>query len=138
MAVEVFLGNPPANIRDWIERHVQPSGHSDTRVVYYDDTNWSGEIKGILNSSSIPDIYAISFLDIGTSVTSIGNNVFEDCEYLTTVTIPESVTSVGSGVFNNCTSLAKITVLGKTTAEALTLLANANVPEGCTVVGELG
>lgn len=33
MAVEVYLGYPPANIIDWIRNHSQPAGHEETRFT---------------------------------------------------------------------------------------------------------
>lgn len=33
MATEIYLGNPPANIVDWIRNHSQPSEHPETRFT---------------------------------------------------------------------------------------------------------
>lgn len=40
MMTEVYLGNPPANIIDWIKNHSQPVGHADTWYKYDGDTEW--------------------------------------------------------------------------------------------------
>ena len=82
--------------------------------------------------------YSLMSVTIPDSVTSIGNYAFSGCSGLTSVTIPDSVTSIRYGAFEDCGSLTTITVMGKTTADAQTLLANAAVPAGCTIVGELG
>jgi len=42
--------------------------------------------------------------------TAIGDNVFDSCEGLTSVTISSSVTSIGSFVFSGCTALISIVV----------------------------
>ena len=41
-------------------------------------------------------------------VTSIGEWAFDDCSYLTSITIPESVTSIGSNAFFGCSSLTAV------------------------------
>ena len=51
------------------------------------------------------DTYAIP-----GSVTTIENNAFSSCWYLTLITIPNSVTSIGNMVFYNCGSLTSIDV----------------------------
>ena len=47
---------------------------------------------------------------IPSSVTSIGNHAFSNCESLTSVTIPNSVTSIGAWAFCDCTALTSVTI----------------------------
>ena len=42
------------------------------------------------------------------SIEIIGNNAFENCENLKTVTIPNPVTNIGDSCFSYCTSLKEI------------------------------
>ncbi len=49
-------------------------------------------------------------MTIGNAVTSIGQQAFERCGSLTSVTIPDSVTSIGTGAFYSCTNLASLTI----------------------------
>ena len=75
----------------------------------------------------------------GCSVTSIGNNAFENSQGLTSVTIPSSVTSIGDGAFQNCDNLTSIFIHVRTplsiTENVFTNRANATlkVPDGSTV-----
>ncbi len=57
--------------------------------------------------------YYCSFLtsiSIPNSVTSIGNYAFYDCDALTSITIPNSVTSIESWAFGYCSSLTSISI----------------------------
>jgi hypothetical protein len=48
---------------------------------------------------------------IPNSVTSIGEEVFNRCTSLSSITIPSSVTSIGSDAFYSCSGLTSITSL---------------------------
>ena len=54
--------------------------------------------------------YRLTSITIGNSVTSIGEHAFEDCSRLTSITIPNSVTSIGEEAFMDCSSLTSITI----------------------------
>lgn len=55
-------------------------------------------------------------LVIPNNVTSIGNNAFNGCSALISVTIPNSVTSIGYGAFNGCNNLTSITIPASVTS----------------------
>ena len=63
-------------------------------------TRYSGEDKAL----KIPET-----LD-GKTVTSIGNQAFRDCSFLTSVELPDSVTSMGVNPFEGCELLKNIQV----------------------------
>lgn len=47
----------------------------------------------------------------GLPVTHIANSAFENCDSLTSITIPSSITSIGFAAFDNCNNLDNITVV---------------------------
>ena len=46
----------------------------------------------------------------GYQVTSIGDYAFDNCTFLTNITIPNSITGIGDGAFRSCATLANITI----------------------------
>ena len=84
----------------------------------------NNQYAGLLRFSSSADarnrVYqnAIQRVEIGSGVTSIGGNAFQNCYSLTSISIPDGVTSIGNGAFQNCYSLASI-----------------NIPDGITSIG---
>ena len=77
----------------------------------------SGAMANYYNVTQVPwhryksDIAGIV---IEEDVTSIGNNAFNSCTSLVTVTIPNSVESIGSNAFSGCTSLTTLEYWGTT------------------------
>ena len=45
-------------------------------------------------------------------IRTVGDGAFEDCTYLTKVTIPEGIATLGHYAFRNCTMLARLEILG--------------------------
>jgi len=76
-----------------------PTGN--TTFALLDGTTQSINISGQLNQqsySSVP-VNNIKSVSVGSNVTSIGQQSFQNTTRLTSVTLPASVTSVGSNVF---------------------------------------
>ena len=75
--------------------------------------------------------------------TSIGDNVFQGCTFLTSVTIPNSVTSIGDGAFYGCNLLTSVTIPNSVTIiddgafYGCTSLTTVTIPNGVTSIGEL-
>lgn len=48
MATEIYLGNPPQHVIDWIKAHSKPVGNPKTKITFINgdvvEYDWSGEI----------------------------------------------------------------------------------------------
>ena len=71
------------------------------------DNEYSGEVV-------IPQKFIYD--GITYSVTSLGDDCFEGCTGLTSITIPNSVTSLGISCFYGCTGLTSITIPNSVTS----------------------
>ena len=86
--------------------------------------------------SSLPSVY------IPKNVTSIGARAFWGCSSLTSVTIPSSVTSIGNAAFYGCSSLTKVTIPNKVTSisaytfHGCSSLTSVTIPNGVTSIGD--
>lgn len=82
----------------------------------------------------------IETLNIPSSVTSIGDKVFDHCENLKEITIPRSVTSVGSFAFLSCHNLksvrldCRMEVIPRGMFYDCGNLEEVNIPDGVTVI----
>lgn len=71
------------------------SGSVDNKTAYYGNVTIPSEV---------------TYQGIGYSVTSIGDEAFEYCSGLTSVTIGNSVTSIGHHAFSGCSGLTSIII----------------------------
>ena len=75
-------------------------------------------------------------------VTTIGAYAFEDCDNLTSVTIPNSVTTIGEVAFIDCTNLTSITIpnsvktIGLSAFQDCDNLTSVTIPNSVTTVGD--
>ncbi len=79
---------------------------------------------------------------IPNSVTTIGNNAFEDCKELTSITIPNSVKEIGEEAFDGCCSLTEITIpnsvntIGNRAFHDCVKLCDIAIPNSVTIIDD--
>jgi len=84
----------------------------------------------------------LTSVTIPNSVTTIGNQAFNGCTGLTSVTIPNSVTTIGDGAFNGCTGLTSVTIPNSVTTIGdwafwdCTGLTSVTIPNSVTTIGD--
>lgn len=83
----------------------------------------SGDMKGfqyyVSSDAWLPYVTSIRMVTIGDGVTSIGDQAFFECRYLTDIDLPDSIVSIGNDAFYYCYSLETIAI-----------------PDGVTSIGE--
>ena len=107
------------------------------------NNQFSGLLRYTSSADSRNSVYrnAIQRVEIGSSVTSIGDYTFNSCPSLTNITIPDSVTSIGGNAFNNCYRLASVTIpdgvtsIGSNAFSHCYSLTNITIPDGVTSIG---
>ena len=78
---------------------------------------------------------------IANGVTSVGDNAFDSCPGLTSITIPNSVTNIGYGAFGGCSSLTNalignnVTSIGGGAFSGCHSLTNVIIPTSVTYIG---
>ena len=86
--------------------------------------------------------YSLSSIVIPDSVTSIGERAFQSCYSLSSIVIPDSVTSIGNNAFYYCYSLSSIVIpdsvtsIGNYAFNYCYSLANIIIPDSVTSIGE--
>ena len=83
----------------------------------------------------------IQAVEIGNSVTSIGNYAFSRCSSLSSVVIPNSVTSIGNYAFSRCYSLSSVVIpnsvtsIGNYAFSSCSALSSIVIPNSVTSIG---
>jgi hypothetical protein len=104
----------------------------------------NGDMPDFIHNNSAPWYkigYTFNFLEIGDSITKIGNHAFSGCSGLTTLTIPNSVTFIGNRAFNECSGLTgtlilpkDLTFLGIFAFNNCSGLTTLNLPNSLTII----
>ena len=131
MATEIYLGNPPQHVIDWIKANSKPVVKAETHIKFYDGTEGDYLIEGAMDCPALvaaglmPEGSGIEEtptwikypveVEIGSAVTDI-DGIFYSCSMLTSMTIPNSVTSIGSYTFAYCSGLTSVTIPNSVTS----------------------
>jgi len=83
-------------------------------------------------------------LSVTFRTNNVGNNAFDNCKGLTSVTIAEGVTFIGNNAFRGCTSLENVTfaagsqlqTIGNSAFRGCTSLSAITIPSGVTSIGD--
>lgn len=84
----------------------------------------------------------IASVNIPSSITSIGNNAFNDCRFLTSVIIPSGVINIGEGAFEGCYGLTSMTMpnsvtnIGADAFKSCFWLTSVTIPSNVTNIGD--
>ena len=137
-----FYGNSTSNQYSAILRY---SSASDSRNYVYRNSIEKIEIGSSVTSIgnyAFYNCYSLTSITIPNGVTSIGNYAFYNCYSLTSITIPNGVTSIGNSAFSNCYSLTSITIpngvisIGNSAFYNCSSLASITIPDGVTRIGQ--
>ena len=79
---------------------------------------------------------------IGSGITIIGDNAFNECGSLTSVTIPDSVTEIGDNAFGYCENLSSVTIpnsvtsIGRQAFDGCSSLTSCTIGSGITNIDD--
>ena len=163
--MEIFLGEPPANIKQWIIEHYGPVVKPETYIKFSDGTEfydiiefpdgldgifdlrtaikygWTNEGSDGYDGPPDWDIKQPVEVVLGSNVTSIGNYAFYNCSGLTSVTIGNGVTSIGWDAFTGCSGLTSVTIpdsvtsIGNSAFYGCSGLTSVTIPDSVTSIG---
>ena len=112
-------------------------------VVDEDNPNFSSH-DGVLYDKNVETLLACpgskSFIDIPSSVTTIGDWAFDGCSALTLVSMPE-VTTIGDWAFSDCSALTSVempsvTTIGEGAFYYCRALTSVDIPASVTMIGD--
>jgi len=83
----------------------------------YVSLDLSGSTITSIGDNAFNQCYSLTSVIIPSSVTSIGQKAFEICRSLTSVTIGNGVTSIGDNAFSTCISLTNVTIPNSVTGK---------------------
>ena len=86
---------------------------------------------GKIKNYAFDNCDSITSVTIPNSVTNIGSSAFAYCTNLSSVIIPNSVTSIGYDAFKNCSNLNTV-ILKPTNTSKISSMFGTNVFDGCS------
>jgi hypothetical protein len=124
----------PASVEAAIDEY---SVNNSLTLIVNDYDTVSGYALTAIGDSQFANT-PIKAAQIGSSVTSIGNNAFQNCSSLTSITIGNSVTSIGNYAFQYCSVFTSITIpdgvtsIGYSAFYGCVSLTSITIPDGVT------
>ena len=124
-----------------VGRNRDASGAITIPATITDDSGNSYTVISI-GEEAFDNCHSLTSVTIPDSVTSIGYCAFCYCIGLTSVTIPGSVTSIGYGAFSECRNLTSVTIPGSVTSigdrafSKCSGLTSVTIPDGVTSIGD--
>ena len=124
-----------------VGRNRDASGAITIPATITDDSGNSYTVISI-GEEAFDNCHSLTSVTIPDSVTSIGYCAFCYCIGLTSVTIPGSVTSIGYGAFSECRNLTSVTIPGSVTSigdyafSACYDLISVTIPGSVTSIGD--
>ena len=103
----VEAGNPVYDSRNNCNAIIETA--TNTLVAGCQNTIIPNSVTTIGNNG-FNECSGLTSIEIPNSVETIGSEAFEDCTGLTSIEIPNSVSSIGDGAFDGCSSLISVTV----------------------------
>lgn len=107
--------------------------HSAKVILPADGTKYTGMVN-------VPS--SVTYENVAYNVVSVGENAFENCEDLTSVTISSGITKIESYAFKNCCNLISITIpegmlsFGFGAFYDCSNLTSISIPESVTSIGD--
>ena len=92
MGTQVFLGNPPQHVIDWIKAHSKPVENPKTKITFTDGTKGEYLIEGAMDC---PALVAAGLMPPGSGTEDLPSWI----KYPAEVEIGSAVTSIRYGVF---------------------------------------
>ena len=136
-----FLGSYIGNDYCYLLKY---STTADTRNRYYQNAITKIEIGDRVTSIgnyTFQNCYSLISVTIPDSVTSIGGYAFDGCRSITSVIIPDSVTSIGENAFGSCLSITSVIIPDSVTSIENELFSNCYsltsliIPDSVTSIG---
>ena len=82
----------------------------DKNITSFDFSSLDGRTVTSIFKSCFDNCNKLTSITIPEGVSTIGSNCFANCTELTTVSLPQSLTAIGSHCFTSCSKLASINI----------------------------
>ena len=127
--------------------HHEMSDYSDYKykgsVVIPEEVTYMNRTRKVtsIGEDAFKYCYYLTSVTFPTTIKSFGRNSFWGCHGLTSISIPNSVTNIGDGAFGDCRSLKSITIpnsvtyIGSFAFFECAGLTSVTIPNSVTVIG---